>query len=513
MNRFLTAHASLLLTALSCMAFSNPVIHGDLPDPSIIRVDSIYYATGTSSEWAPYYPIYRSSDLVNWSPVGHVFNKQPQWTVSSFWAPEFYRIGDTFYVYYTARRRTDNGSYIGVATSDRPEGPYTDHGPIVQYGSEAIDAFIFEDTDGRRYISWKAYGLDPRPIELLACQLAPDGLSTTGEPFTLMRDDEGTLMEGHDIFRHGDYYYILYSIRNCCGFKSDYAVSAARSHSLKGPYERCPDNPVLHGGNSEIRSVGHGTLVTLPDLSIYYLCHAYLEGVDFILGRQPVLYEVAMDSTGWPKFVEGHDAKLSSRDPFPDTVQLPAPDFHDDFSSPVIGAEWSYNYPYSDVVITLEDSTLYLSGKAKGTSESGAALCLRPAYPSYALSAGLEPSGHGICGGLTLYGDGDNYIVFGRYGSNLQLRLTAAGKTDILADIPVKHGKLDLQMYVDNGTPVRFAWSYDSHTWHTADIAAISAEALNSLNRWDRVIRPGLIHEGNAGKPAAFSYCRINYSR
>ncbi len=55
---------------------------------SIIRVDSVYYATGTSSEWRPITPIYRSSDLENWRQSGYVFDKAPEWTTGSFWAPE-----------------------------------------------------------------------------------------------------------------------------------------------------------------------------------------------------------------------------------------------------------------------------------------------------------------------------------------------------------------------------------------------------------------------------------------
>lgn len=90
---------------------------------------------------------------------------------------------------------TDGTSYIGVATADKPEGPYTDHGPIVEYGTEAIDAFVLEDA-GELYISWKAYGLDPRPIELLACKISDDGLRMAGEPFTLLRDDKRQGMEG-----------------------------------------------------------------------------------------------------------------------------------------------------------------------------------------------------------------------------------------------------------------------------------------------------------------------------
>lgn len=46
--------------------FTNPVIRGDVPDPSVIRIGDTYYAAGTSSEWAPQYPLFTSKDLVNW---------------------------------------------------------------------------------------------------------------------------------------------------------------------------------------------------------------------------------------------------------------------------------------------------------------------------------------------------------------------------------------------------------------------------------------------------------------
>ena len=175
--------------------FTNPVIHGDVADPSIIRIDQTYYITGTSSEWAPYYPVFTSTDLVNWQQTGHVFDEKPEWTKSSFWAPEWYQHKGKVYVYYTARKQSDNISCIGVAVADSPTGKFKDHGPVVEFGKEAIDAFILEDK-GKLYISWKAYGLDNQPIELLACKLTDDGLRLDGKPFSLLRDDERQGMEG-----------------------------------------------------------------------------------------------------------------------------------------------------------------------------------------------------------------------------------------------------------------------------------------------------------------------------
>ena len=68
---------ALQLVAQEQHYFMNPVIRGDMPDPSIIRIDDTYYATGTSSEWAPFYPVFTSKDMVNWKQAGHIFSKQP----------------------------------------------------------------------------------------------------------------------------------------------------------------------------------------------------------------------------------------------------------------------------------------------------------------------------------------------------------------------------------------------------------------------------------------------------
>lgn len=63
MKKILSALSGALLCSCLCLAqertyFTNPVIRGDVADPSILRIDDTYYATGTSSEWAPYYPLF-----------------------------------------------------------------------------------------------------------------------------------------------------------------------------------------------------------------------------------------------------------------------------------------------------------------------------------------------------------------------------------------------------------------------------------------------------------------------
>ena len=64
-------------------AYRNPVIAGDYPDPSVIRVGVEFWAATTTGGWAPHFALLRSRDLVNWEKVGYVFQSKPAWAKSS----------------------------------------------------------------------------------------------------------------------------------------------------------------------------------------------------------------------------------------------------------------------------------------------------------------------------------------------------------------------------------------------------------------------------------------------
>src|SRR5438874_5052899 len=117
--------------------YTNPVLAGDYPDPSIIRVGKDYWATATSSEWGPQFPILHSRDLVNWKIVGAVFPKRPAWAVANFWAPEISEYQGRYFVYYVGRKK-DGPLSVAVAAADMAEGHYTDHGPLVSQEAGSI---------------------------------------------------------------------------------------------------------------------------------------------------------------------------------------------------------------------------------------------------------------------------------------------------------------------------------------------------------------------------------------
>ena len=123
--------------------YTNSVIAQTTPDPAVIKaLDGYYYVIATSDYWQGgafhLLPVYRSSDLVHWTFVGNSFPARPAWVKSTagLWAPDLRYYNHKYYLYYLASNTnllpkygTMGGSAIGVATADRPAGPWTDAGP------------------------------------------------------------------------------------------------------------------------------------------------------------------------------------------------------------------------------------------------------------------------------------------------------------------------------------------------------------------------------------------------
>jgi len=162
-------------------------------DPAVLKTDDGYYLTATSNDAPDALPILHSDDLVTWTHKGFVFpeGSAPGWTahgrnVGDFWAPEMARVGDEYWLVYTARQRS-HALAIGLARAPTPLGPWRDSGgplltgnpvdttglvrvpdaPVMSGG--VIDSHLFVDVDGTRYLFWKHdnNGIWPRPLAAL----------------------------------------------------------------------------------------------------------------------------------------------------------------------------------------------------------------------------------------------------------------------------------------------------------------------------------------------------------
>ena len=470
------------------------MIGGDFADPSIIRKGNQYYAIGTSSEWAPHFPIYQSGNLKDWKQTGYIFDKAPEWTSGSFWAPEYFFHNNTYFIYYTARRKKDNVSYIGVATSSYPDKGFIDHGVIIEHGKEAIDAFVFNDKR-QLYISFKAYGLDGRPIELLGSKLSNNGLKLEGELFTMMKDDERIGLEGQSLIKRDDYYYLFYSAGGCCGAKCDYNVRIARSKNLEGPYEQYAKNPVLQE-NSDWKCSGHGTFVHTPGGKYYYLYHAYNKVSTIFAGRQGLLAELVWPGkNSWP-FFKVQSAEKVNRD------------INDSFNGQSIALFWQWDFRNATPVTKQYKGNLHLSGTVKTGNKTGIVLTVRPAAAQFEATTTIVNHNSALKG-LAYYGDANAATGIGVINDTVKVWMVKDSGWIEIATASLKSGSMtDLKIKMMPDRTCIFFYKQGPLWTELIPAEKISADFLP---QWDRSPRIGVHFKGDPGQEALFSSFDLKY--
>ncbi|MDQ6652986.1 MAG: family 43 glycosylhydrolase [Acidobacteriota bacterium] len=480
---------SLYLTALSLSllafvvggayqrptTYTNPVIAGDFPDPSVIRVGQEYWATATSGGWAPHLPILRSRNLVNWEVVGAVFMKAPAWAKGDFWAPELSEDRGRFYVYYAARRNDGPGKKgtlcVAVATSNAPDGLYTDHGPLVCQDIGSIDPMTVRDEKNQRYLIWKEDGNDRnQPTPIWAQPLSEDGLKLTGKRREILRNNsgwEGPVVEGSYILRHGDWFYHFYSGNACCGRRCNYALGVARSRRLLGPWEKNPVNPIL-SANDTWQCPGHGSIVTAPDGRTFLLYHSYRRRVDaFNVGREALLDEVKWKPDGWPIINNGNGPSTLAASPI-EVTQGNRTAFLDEFR---LTEDSGWQWPmYSGQNARTEDGFLRLEVTAAPSSDdwTGAVFARRTTSGDYAATTALDLatlparthaglaafSWRNWAVGIAV-GEG-KLFVWRREGNTEEVLITQATSLSKL---------IYLRMNASDGEKYDFAYSSDGRNW------------------------------------------------
>ncbi|MEN9937589.1 MAG: hypothetical protein RLZZ387_4168 [Chloroflexota bacterium] len=224
----------------------------DFPDPGVIEKDDVYYAYATNGNGRNVQAA-RSTDLVTWERMPDAMPALPPWVrlgQADVWAPEVIDAGGRYVLYFTARDKASERQCIGIATADDPAGRYrpASDTPLICQVDEggSIDAHPFRDGD-QLYLYWKNDGnCCGQPTYLYVQPLAPDGLSLTGEPTRLVRNDEaweGSVVEAPTMVRRGDDYFLFFSANGYAGLR--YAVGYARCESAVGPCTDAEENPVL----------------------------------------------------------------------------------------------------------------------------------------------------------------------------------------------------------------------------------------------------------------------------
>src|SRR5436190_4062060 len=147
------------------MTFTNPIIPGFHPDPSICRVEQDYFLMTSSFEYFPGVPLFHSRDLVHWRQIGYCLTRPSQLPLQNvrasggIFAPTLrYHDG----VFYMITTNVTGGGNFYVHTHD-PFGEWSEPIWIAQGG---IDPSLFFDDDGRAYVTSTYISAFPIPDEI-----------------------------------------------------------------------------------------------------------------------------------------------------------------------------------------------------------------------------------------------------------------------------------------------------------------------------------------------------------
>jgi len=102
--------------------YVNPVLPGDHPDPTLLKVGDDFYHSGSSFHFTPYLPIYHSKDLIHWEVISRVVppsiagfvNDRPS---AGIWQGAITYFYDSYWIYFSS-----NGQWFSKAKS--PYGPW-----------------------------------------------------------------------------------------------------------------------------------------------------------------------------------------------------------------------------------------------------------------------------------------------------------------------------------------------------------------------------------------------------
>ncbi|HYE07212.1 MAG TPA: glycoside hydrolase family 43 protein [Planctomycetota bacterium] len=290
-----------------------PVWEGYCADPFVFRAGDAWYAVGTGAGGASdqdhaydaraavpgeyVMPLLRSDDFIRWEPVGEALEPAALRLGSEFWAPSVAEHDGRFYLYYSV----GPGHQLRVAISARPEGPYRDHGPLIEPGlvTFAIDSHPFRDVDGTWWLFYARDFLDhgdgihpgtamamDRLVDMTRLAREERTVLRARHPWTLFKADremygkrwDWHTIEGPCIVHHDGRYWCLFS--GACYGNDSYGVDYCVADRITGPWcdvggEREPR--VLRTIPGRLIGPGHNSVVTGPDGHEYLAFHAWNE--------------------------------------------------------------------------------------------------------------------------------------------------------------------------------------------------------------------------------------------
>lgn len=492
--------------------FSNPVIAGFSPDPSIVRVGADFYLVTSTFEYFPGIPVYHSRDLVNWELIGYALHDQSQVDLDSVSSGSGIHASTIRYhdgTFYVITTNNIDGELVNfIVTAEEPGGPWS--ASHVLDGAPGIDPSLFFDDDGRTWYVGNHAPPDPAfpgEMEIWLQEVDIEAMSLTGERYYLWRGCcQGVWAEGPHIYKKDGYYYLLISEG---GTAYEHALSVAISEDITGPYQNNPRNPILThrqlSYDHPITGVGHADFVELADGRWYAVLLGWrlVDGKHGILGREtfvaPVTWETEPYAWKNPRLTfpvvspDTGRVELHFPLPFAGIEQRESPPFVDDFDDEQLKLEWNFRRTPAKPFHELADGQLRLELQPGFIDERSrySFLGIRQRHFRFEASTKMtfKPRNDAEEAGFTvIQNDRSAYVLSvsaAAEGRKLTLYHTAKGQRSIIAEQGFDSDTIYMGVAADY-LDYSFSYSLDGAEWYylaqDIDGVKLSPAAIDGYN-------------------------------
>lgn len=488
--------------------FSNPVISGFYPDPSICRAGDDYYLVHSTFEYFPGVPIFHSKDLVHWRQIGHCLTRKSQLNLDKMrasggiFAPTIRYHEKIFYMITTNVR---GGGNFFVTAKD-PSGPWSDPTWIDQNG---FDPSLFFDDDSRIFYT-RHEGESDGYIAQQIIDLETGQLE--GPLKKIWGGTGGIWPEGPHLYKINGRYYLMISEG---GTSYDHCVTIARSNAPFGPFESNPDNPILtHRSRRDhmFQALGHADLVETPD-GWWMVCLGIRpqDGPYHHIGRETFLAPVTWNEDNWP--VVNGTGTLERTLPSPKLPlhPFPPPPDRDHFDDDALAMQWNFlRNPYEEnYSLTARPGYLRLYGSAitLNDQDSPAFVGRRQTDLTCRASTRLDftPKTENEEAGLVLRGNEKNHYDVGltlREGKRkVFFRKVLDGKTAFMSSFDIPAGDVILSVAA---SPLSYEFSCQSSQEQVLQLGNALTKDLSSEKIGGFTgVYIGMYATGNGRKSAA----------
>ena len=434
------------------MKYTNPVLKGFYPDPSVCYANGKFYMVCSSFQYFPGVPLFESDNLVNWTQIGHVLTRKSQVMLEKInssggvFAPTIRYHEGRFYM-VTTNDTTHENFYV---YTDDIHGEWSEPITVDQGG---IDPSLLFD-DGHVYFI--SNGCDDFGVGgVVQCEINVQ----TGEKLSpsrcIWQGTGGRYLESPHMYRINGGYYLMAAEG---GTEYGHMITYARSDSPWGPFESYHKNPVLTNRNKApyiIQGIGHGDLIQDKNGNWFIVCLGFRQIHMWMtyhhLGREVFLTPVKFGEDGW--FTAGVDGTTDSEYEIDgDFVQTEKKLYT--FENTDVNVDWCYlRHPHAENY-DLSKERFLLHGTDITVDDVDSPTFIGIRQHDFNMDFSVDVSTDAGESGITVYMcENEHYDIAIRKSENgyeAVLKLNIGNVKHVQAVIPLKEGKAQLIVRSDS---------------------------------------------------------------